>query len=363
MKQFHHQFSTSVCRPPPISPAVTVLDVSSTVGAILALLLKQNPHVTELRIYDENKDTYMMADDLNVIDTQTRVVPFSCKSLKEAIKDAHVVISTGGCQSKPGLSQKQLFEQNIDNVRNVAIFLSEFNPTAVYCIAKPPVEALVPLASEEYKKAECYNPRKIIGITTYASMVANTFIARYLRVDPEEVMCPIVGGLAPKSTIPVISHTKPSVEYNSKVYLKLQEDIANAEETLLRKGATWCFSKAAAISRFINLLLEAIKGDKKCAECAFVAQTGHIGKFLPYMTSIVKLGPEGVSSTHMPKINELEITRLKSALPHILENIFLGQTYLNGEFSLPPQFRTKRRCDVHLKQKLKERNIRSGITC
>jgi malate/lactate dehydrogenase len=290
------------------------------------------------------------------------------------------VISTGGCQNKIGQTQRELFDKNLDNVRNAAIFLAEFNPAAVYCIAKPPVEALVPMVSEEYKKAETYDPRKIIGVTTVASMVANTLIAYHLRRDPADVHCPVIGGLSPKTTIPVISQTKPTVEYNSvltkqesvsvagvvllqKIYSKLQDAVANAEETLLSKGAMFCFSKAVAISRFVNLVLKALKGDKKAVECAFVAQTGHIGDFLPYMTSIVKLGSHGVASTHMPKINEFEIARLRAAMPHILENVLLGQTFLHGDFSLPSKFKIKKSCDALLKEKVQECNLRAGIPC
>ena len=64
------------------------------------------------------------------------------------MKGAHIVISTGDCQCKSGQTQKELFAKNIDNVRNAAIFLSEFNPAAIFCIAKPPVEALVPMVTE-----------------------------------------------------------------------------------------------------------------------------------------------------------------------------------------------------------------------
>lgn len=47
---------------------------------------------------------------------------------------------------------------------------------------------------------------------------------------------------------------------------------------------------ALAISRFINILLKAMKGETNCVDCAFIRQTGHIGQFIPYMTSIVRLG-------------------------------------------------------------------------
>ncbi|EFA02020.1 malate dehydrogenase [Tribolium castaneum] len=356
------RFSSSLCpSTAPIKPIVTLLDTLSSVGSNLALLLKQNLDIYELRLFDEENNTNAFACDLNEIDTRTKLKSFSCKSLKNAIVGAHVVISTGGCQEKPGSSQRELFDKNLDNVRNVAMFLAEFNPEAIYCIAKPPVEALVPMVSEEYKKAETYDPRKIIGVATVASMIANTFIAEHTNQNPADVLCPIIGGLSPKTTIPVLSQTKPNVPFNPDLYKKLQEAVAHGEETLLCKGAMFCYSKAVAISRFIHLVVKALKGEKHCVESAFVAQTGHIGEFLPYMTSIVKLGPQGVASTHMPKINDLETTRLRAAEPHIVENILLGQTFIHGDFSIPPKFKVKRTCDALLKRKVQECNNRAGM--
>ncbi|XP_044254530.1 malate dehydrogenase-like [Tribolium madens] len=356
------RFLSSLCPPKdPIKPVVTLLDALSSAGSNLALLLKQNPDIHELRLFDEDHDTNAFACDLNEIDTRTKLKSFSCKSMKNAITGAHVVISTGGCQEKPGTTQRELFDKNLDNVRNAAMFLAEFNPEAVYCIAKPPIEALVPMVAEEYKKAETYDPRKVIGVTTVASMIANTFIAEHTNKDPGEVLCPIIGGLSPKTTIPVVSQTKPNVQFNPDLYKKLQEAIAHGEETLLCKGSLFCYSKAVAISRFIDLVVKALKGEKHCVECAFVAQTGHIGEFLPYMTSIVKLGPQGVMSTHMPKINEMETSRLRAAVPHIVENILLGQTFIHGDFSVPPKFKVKRTCDELLKQKVQECNRVAGI--
>lgn len=49
-------------------------------------------------------------------------------------------------------------------------------------------------------------------------------------------------------------------------------------------------SPAFAIARFATALAKAIKGDNKSVVCCYVRQTGHIGEFLKYMTSIVKLG-------------------------------------------------------------------------
>lgn len=90
-------------------------------------------------------------------------------------------------------------------------------------------------------------------------------------------------------------------------------------------------SPAFAIARFTTALAKAIKGDDKTVVCCFVRQTGHIADFLKYMTSIAKLGRNGVESTHMPEISSQECVQLQEAAEHIRKGIKLGEAYVTGE--------------------------------
>lgn len=74
---------------------------------------------------------------------------------------------------------------------------------------------------------------------------------------------------------------------------ELQENIGRAEDDVLKQCEAktgLVLSPAFAISQFVTSLAKAIKGDKNSVVCCYVRQTGHIGDFLKYMTSIVKLG-------------------------------------------------------------------------
>lgn len=65
----------SECKKPEVlPPVVTVVDTLSTpIGKNVALLLKQNPFIKELRLYDKNKDVCAIAEDVSHIDTNTKV--------------------------------------------------------------------------------------------------------------------------------------------------------------------------------------------------------------------------------------------------------------------------------------------------
>lgn len=83
-----HRFFQHVCKPPPPRPmTVTVLGCNTPVGKITSLLLKQNPHIAELRLYDNNDMCCNIAADLSYIDTNTKVMAYPGPHLlKEAIE-------------------------------------------------------------------------------------------------------------------------------------------------------------------------------------------------------------------------------------------------------------------------------------
>ncbi|CAH1173588.1 unnamed protein product [Phaedon cochleariae] len=316
------------------SSIVTILDASCKLGKNLALLLKQSPLIGELRLYDKNRNICAIAEDLSHIDTRTKVKSFGGRPvLKHAVMDANIVVTIGGCKESIRETPKQMFERNVDDVRLAALHMIEFNPKGIFCITKPPIEAMVPLVTEEYKKAGVYDSRKIIGITSVASMRANSHVAVNTGKNASDIVCPIVGGLSSDCVVAVLSQVRPK-GLNVTGRGGLQKCIGNSEDDVLKLYAdcgTVCLTPALAISRFVNTLLKALQGETNCVECAFVRQTGHIGQFLPYMTSIVRLGRHGILSSHMPKVNGEESHLLKKYSVIIKEHIRLGETFVTGE--------------------------------
>ncbi|KAJ8919527.1 hypothetical protein NQ315_002148 [Exocentrus adspersus] len=348
------------CSSNPQQPTVTILNASTKIGRTLALLLKQSPYLGELRLYDKNISICTVGEDLSHIDTRAKVKTYGGKTaMKYAVLDAHVVVAVGGCRTSHKETPKDLFDKNVDDLRYTTLHMVEFNPKAVFCIGSPPIEALVPLVSEEYKKAGVYDSRKIIGITSVASMRANSYVAAAIGKNASDVLCPIVGGVSPNCLVGVLSQINPNTGlsavkkqdklfnfYNLNAFLlqqvqtSIQNQLGNSEDDLLKLYAdcgTICYSPALAISRFINFLLRALMGDSTCVDYAFVRQMGHIGQFLPYMASIVRLGRNGIMSSHMPKVSGDEGRRLKIASYVIRDLITLGESFVTGEVKPLPE--------------------------
>lgn len=60
-------------------------------------------------------------------------------------------------------------------------------PTAWVAIITNPVNSTVPIAAEVFKKAGCYNPKTLFGVTTLDVVRARTFVGEILNVDPATV--------------------------------------------------------------------------------------------------------------------------------------------------------------------------------
>ena len=73
-----------------------------------------------------------------------------------------------------------------------------------------------------------YNPNKIFGVTTLDIVRANKFISELKGLDPQDVNCPVVGGHAGITIMPLISQCTPSVEFPADQLKALTERIQDA---------------------------------------------------------------------------------------------------------------------------------------
>ncbi|KAL3267573.1 hypothetical protein HHI36_011691 [Cryptolaemus montrouzieri] len=313
------------------------MDTTSVMGEVLALMLKQNPMIQELRLYDD-RDTIGIGMDLDDIDTSARIIAFSGEDfLRDALKGTDIVINCGGHSPNPFESYEDLFERNAEDIRRTAIYLTEFNQNAIFCIARPPVESLVPMVHEEYHKAGVKIPEtKIVGVVNYACMRANHWIARFTNTNAFNVTCPIIGGATAEAAVAVVSGSNPGKNItNPRVLAAIQDGMAYGEEKVLsvrinEDGGSVAHTPAVGTYRLVNNVLKGLRGDHDAIDCAFLRQEEHLKKFLPYMTSIVMFGRHGVYSTHMPEMVGGEIYRLKHNYSVLRAYIHLGESYVHG---------------------------------
>lgn len=121
---------------------VAVLGASGGIGQPLSLLLKENPRVSELALYDV-VNTPGVAADLSHISTKAKVSAFTGeRELKEAVQGCDVVLIPAGVPRKPGMTRDDLFNTNAGIVRDLARVCAKNCPKAMLCIITNPVGGL-----------------------------------------------------------------------------------------------------------------------------------------------------------------------------------------------------------------------------
>ena len=188
---------------------MALLGAAGGIGQPMGLLLKQNPLIGHLALYDVAPVTPGVAADLSHMNTKPRVTGHKGnEELGEALDDADVVVIPAGVPRKPGalqfcivfptyltlstgMTRDDLFNTNAGIVVDLCAAAAKHCPNAMICIITNPVSvetymqtsfhvqvnSTVPIASEVFKKAGCYDPKRIFGVTTLDIVRANAFIA------------------------------------------------------------------------------------------------------------------------------------------------------------------------------------------
>merc|ERR1712020_208715 len=148
-------FSTSSAK----NNKVAVMGASGGIGQPLSMLLKVNPLVTQLNLFDI-VHTPGVAADLSHIETESKVTGFvGNDQLKDSLKGMEIVVIPAGVPRKPGMTRDDVFNTNASIVANLAKAAAAACPDAMICIIANPVNSTVPIASEIFKKAGVLNPQ------------------------------------------------------------------------------------------------------------------------------------------------------------------------------------------------------------
>merc|ERR1719295_1861588 len=319
------KYSTSIVR----NKTVAVLGASGGIGSPLSLLLKLNPLVSRLNLYDI-VHTNGVAADLSHIETETVVAGFNGDNLLEdSLAGADIVVIPAGVPRKPGMTRDDLFNTNASIIAKLSQAAAEVCPDAALAIISNPVNSTVPIASEIFKKAGKYDPAKIFGVTTLDIVRANKFISELKNLDPQDVNCPVVGGHAGITIMPLISQCTPSVSFEADALKALTERIQDAGTEVVKAKAgagSATLSMAYAAARFTDSLIKAMNGQEGVIECAYVASNVTEAS---YFSTPLLLGRNGIEKNlGLGKLSEFEEGLLKAALPELQGSIKKGVEFV-----------------------------------
>merc|ERR1712001_711869 len=133
--------------------SVAVMGAAGGIGQPLSMLLKLNPAVSKLALYDIVA-TPGVAADLSHIETPGRVSGFvGADGLEASLAGAEIVVIPAGVPRKPGMTRDDLFNTNASIVATLAGAAAKVCPDAMIAIISNPVNSTVPIAAEVFKKA------------------------------------------------------------------------------------------------------------------------------------------------------------------------------------------------------------------
>lgn len=308
----------------------TVVGAAGGIGQPLSMLLKYNPLITDLSLYDLAPVTPGVAADIGHINVGGSSVGYAGDEtvMKEALKGSDIVIVPAGVPRQPGMTRDDLFKINGGIVEGIANACSESCPDAFYCIISNPVNSTVPIFAEVLKKNGTYNKNKLFGVTTLDVVRANTFVAENQDWTVEDVSVPVIGGHAGITILPLLSQVE-NANFSDEDIKALSKRIAfGGDEVVKAKAgngsATLSMAHAAAV--FANRVLQAANGEQDVVECAFV--DSHICE-APFFASPVKLGKDGIQEIlPLPELSEWEKGLQKEMMPELLDQIKTGADFI-----------------------------------
>lgn len=250
---------------------VAVVGASGGIGQPLSLLLKLNPHVSDLALYDVRL-AQGVAKDLSHISTNSVCKGFDKDQIADALRGAHVVVIPAGVPRKPGMTRDDLFKINAGIVKGIVSAIGEHCPDARILIISNPVNSTVPIAVETLKAMGKFYPGNVMGVTTLDVVRAETFLADYLIAQKKNSLSrqfdktkmykdvTVIGGHSGNTIIPVLKK-KPLIStlaasYNEFVH---RVQFGGDEVVKAKDGAgSATLSMALAGYRFTEQILKSI---------------------------------------------------------------------------------------------------------
>lgn len=325
LHQLARSFSTSTTS----RVSVAVLGAAGGIGQPSSMLLKMNPAVSRLALYDILAYPNV-AVDLSHIDTKARVSRYvGAGELEAALEGADIVVIPAGVPRKAGMTRDDLFVTNASIVATLAAAAAKVCPAAMLAVISNPINSTVPIVAEVFKKAGVYNPRKLFGVTTLDVVRTREFVGALEGLDPALVSCPVVGGHAGATILPLLSQCSPALNHDEDTLRSLTRMIQDAGTEVVRANAgtgSATLSMAYAAARFTDSLIKGMSGQEGVVECAYVESDVTEAKY--FATPLV-LGPAGIErNLGLGTLTEFEQGLLAAAIPELKGSIAKGEKFV-----------------------------------
>ncbi|EGO04214.1 hypothetical protein SERLA73DRAFT_44969 [Serpula lacrymans var. lacrymans S7.3] len=320
-------FSTSASR----HTKVAVLGAGGGIGQPLSLLLKSDPLVSSLSLYDI-RGAPGVAADVSHVDTASEVNGYAADKLDEALDGVKVVVIPAGVPRKPGMTRDDLFNTNASIVRDLATAVARIAPTAHILVISNPVNSTVPIVAATLEKAGVFDPAHLFGVTTLDVVRAARFLAGVSGASPNDTPVTVVGGHSGATIVPLLSQSPYGKGISGEAYAQLVHRIqfGGDEVVKAKDGAgSATLSMAYAGAKFTNSLLRGLNGEKGVITPTFVKSSLFADQGIDFFSTNVELGLNGVEKIHpIGPLSAEEEKLMEACLPELKKNIEKGKAFV-----------------------------------
>ncbi|KAJ7165575.1 lactate/malate dehydrogenase [Mycena crocata] len=310
---------------------VAVLGAGGGIGQPLSLLLKSDPLVTSLSLYDI-RGAPGVAADVSHVDTASEVKGYSADHLDDALQGVKVVVIPAGVPRKPGMTRDDLFNTNASIVRDLAAAVARVAPTACILVISNPVNSTVPIVAATLEKAGVYDPARVFGVTTLDVVRAARFLSGITDAKPADTPVTVIGGHSGATIVPLLSQSSIGKTVKGEAYEKIVHRIqfGGDEVVQAKEGAgSATLSMAYAGAKFTNAILRGLNGEKGVVTPTFVKSPLFADQGVDFFSSNVELGPNGVEKIHpIGELTAEEQKLLEACLPELKKNIEKGKAFV-----------------------------------
>ncbi|GAA5927362.1 hypothetical protein JCM3775_002526 [Rhodotorula graminis] len=315
---------------------VAVLGAAGGIGQPLSLLLKLNPLVSHLSLYDIRLAAGVAAD-VDHCNTPSKCVGYGPEDggLEKSLENAEIILIPAGMPRKPGMTRDDLFNANASIVRDLAKAAAKVAPKARIGVIANPVNSTVPIVAEVFKAAGVYDPKRLFGVTTLDIVRASAFLSGIAGTKPAETNVPVVGGHSGPTIVPLLSQLpagKKVVEQGGEQLAALVKRIqfGGDEVVKAKDGAgSATLSMAYAGADWADSLLRAMNGEQ-VEICTYVESPLYADKGVSFFSSPVQISSEGTVGEIKPvgQLHPSEQKLLDACLPDLKKNIEAGVNFM-----------------------------------
>jgi len=310
---------------------VAVLGAGGGIGQPLSLLLKVDPLVSSLSLYDI-RGAPGVAADVSHIDSASEVKGYAADQLDQALEGAQVVVIPAGVPRKPGMTRDDLFNTNASIVRDLAAAVARVAPSAHILVISNPVNSTVPIVAATLEKAGVFDPQRLFGITTLDVVRAARFLGGIVEASPSDTVVTVVGGHSGATIVPLLSQSSYGKAITGETYDQLVHRIQYGGDEVVKAkdgAGSATLSMAYAGSKFTNALLRGLNGEKGVITPTFVRSPLFADYGVDFFSSNVELGLNGVEKIYpLGELSAEEKKLLDACLPELKANIEKGKKFV-----------------------------------